>query len=200
MKSTSKPALDGQGLLWRNRDYLLLQGGQIVSYIGNQQQFMALPLLVLLLTGSAVQAGIAVGLNAGAIIVVSPIAGALVDRWNRKATMLICDAGRALATFTIPLAFWLHLLTMPQIYIVVAIAGILGTIFSVANTAALPNVVPQEQLPAALAQSQSAYTVIRVCGSLVSGVLNPSVVLSMAGGAFGPDGVPTSITGASNST
>jgi MFS family permease len=173
MKSTSKPAIEAQASqpLWRNRDYLLLQGGQIVSYIGNQQQFMALPLLVLLLTGSAVQAGIAVGLNTGAIIVVSPIAGALVDRWNRKATMLICDAGRALATFTIPLAFWLHLLTMPQIYIVVAIAGIFGTIFSVANTAALPNVVSQEQLPAALAQSQSAYTVIRVCGSLVSGVL-----------------------------
>jgi MFS family permease len=171
MKSTSKAAVEAQTSLWRNRDYLLLQGGQIVSYIGNQQQFMALPLLVLLLTGSAVQAGIAVGLNAGAIIVVSPIAGALVDRWNRKATMLICDAGRAMATFTIPLAFWLHFLTMSQIYIVVAIAGILGTIFSVANTAALPNVVPQEQLPAALAQSQSAYTVIRVGGSLVSGVL-----------------------------
>ncbi len=171
MKSTSKPGVETQASLWRNRDYLLLQGGQIVSYIGNQQQFMALPLLVLLLTGSAVQAGIAVGLNAGAIIVVSPIAGALVDRWNRKITMLICDAGRAMATFTIPLAFWLHLLTMPQVYIVVAIAGILGTIFSVANTAALPNVVPQEQLPAALAQSQSAYTIIRVGGSLVSGML-----------------------------
>jgi MFS family permease len=173
MKSTPKPAVKEQAShpLWHNRDYLLLQGGQIVSYIGNQQQFMALPLLVLLLTGSAVQAGIAVGLNTGAIIIVSPIAGALVDRWNRKVTMLICDAGRAIATFTIPLAFWLHILTMPQIYIVVAIAGIFGTIFSVANTAALPNVVSQEQLPAALAQSQSAYTVIRVGGSLVSGVL-----------------------------
>jgi MFS family permease len=173
MKSTPKPAVKEQAShpLWHNRDYLLLQGGQIVSYIGNQQQFMALPLLVLLLTGSAVQAGIAVGLNTGAIIIVSPIAGALVDRWNRKVTMLICDAGRAIATFTIPFAFWLHLLTMPQIYIVVAIAGIFGTIFSVANTAALPNVVSQEQLPAALAQSQSAYTVIRVGGSLVSGVL-----------------------------
>lgn len=171
MKSTAKPTVETRTSLWCNRDYLLLQGGQIVSYIGNQQQFMALPLLVLLLTGSAVQAGIVVGLNTGAIIVVSPIAGALVDRWNRKVTMLICDAGRALATFTIPLAFWLHLLTMPQIYVVVAVAGIFGTIFSVANTAALPNVVPQEQLPAALAQSQSAYTVIRVGGSLVSGVL-----------------------------
>ncbi len=157
--------------LWRNRDYLLLQGGQIVSFIGNQQQFMALPLLILAVTGSALQAGIAVGLNTIAIIVVSPIAGALVDRWNRKITMLCCDTGRMLVTFTIPLAFWLHMLSMPLIYVMVAVAGALGTLFSVANTAALPNVVSQEQLPEALAQSQSAYTVIRVFGALMSGTL-----------------------------
>src|SRR2546423_13923294 len=92
--------------LWRNRNYLLLQGGQIVSYIGNQQQFIALPLLVLALTGSVVQAGIAVSLSTIAVLVVSPIAGALADTWDRKRTMLICDAGRMLLTLTIPVAFW----------------------------------------------------------------------------------------------
>jgi MFS family permease len=157
--------------LWRNRDYLLLQGGQLVSFIGDQQQFVALPLLVLALTGSAVQAGIAIGLNTIAIIVVSPIAGALVDRWNRKVTMVLCDTGRMFITLTIPLAFWLHALTMVQIYVAVALTGVLRTIFSVANTVALPNVVAQEQLPEALAQSQSAYTSIRIFGALVSGTL-----------------------------
>lgn len=157
--------------LWRNQDYLLLQGGQIVSFMGNQQQFIALPLLILALTGSAIQAGIAIGLNTVATIVVSPIAGALADRWNRKATMLICDAGRMLVTFSIPLAFWLHMLTMPLIYVVVTVTGIFGTVFGVANTAALPNVVTQEQLPVALSQAQSAYTSLRVLGSLVGGTL-----------------------------
>ena len=59
--------------LWRNQNYLLLQGGQIVSYLGNQQQFIALPLLVLALTGSVIQAGIAVSLNTIAVLVVSPL-------------------------------------------------------------------------------------------------------------------------------
>src|SRR5581483_6501250 len=157
--------------LWRNRNYLLLQGGQIVSYIGNQQQFIALPLLVLALTGSIVQAGLAIGLNTIASIVVSPIAGVLVDRWNRKTTMLLCDAGRMCVIATIPLAFWLHVLTVPQIYVAVVIASILGTLFSVANAAALPNVVTQEQLPAALAQAQAAFTSVRVVGSLIGGAL-----------------------------
>jgi MFS family permease len=157
--------------LWRNRNYLLLQGGQLVSYIGNQQQFIALPLLVLALTGSVVQTSIAVSLNTIAVLVVSPIAGALADRWNRKWTMLICDAGRMLVTLTIPVAFWFHALTMPQIYLVVAIAGALGTLFSVVNSAALPNVVAPDQLPAALSQSQAAYSGVRTFGSLLGGTL-----------------------------
>lgn len=157
--------------LWRNRNYLLLQGGQIVSYIGNQQQFIALPLLVLALTGAAVQAGIAMGLSTIAVLVVSPLAGALVDRWNRKKAMLICDAGRMCIILTIPLAFWFHVLTMAQIYIVVIVAGALGTIFSVANTAALPNVVAREQLPQAISQAQAVYSGVRTFGSLLGGAL-----------------------------
>jgi hypothetical protein len=48
----------GSSSLWRNRNYLLLEEGQIVSFIGNQQQCIALPLLVLALSGSPLQAGI----------------------------------------------------------------------------------------------------------------------------------------------
>ncbi|HET7034594.1 MAG TPA: MFS transporter [Thermomicrobiaceae bacterium] len=157
--------------LWRNRDYLLLQGGQIVSYVGNQQQFIALPLLVLALTGSVVQAGVAVSLQTIAVLLVSPVAGALADRWNRKRTMLLCDAGRALVILSIPVAYWLGALSMPQLYVAVTLAGVLGTIFSVANAAALPNVVPPEQLPEALAQSQAAYSGVRTIGALLGGTL-----------------------------
>src|SRR6266567_1880540 len=147
--------------LWRNHNYLLLQGGQLVSFLGNQQQFIAIPLLVLALTGSAVQAG----------LVVSPLAGALVDTWDRKRTMKICDAGRMLLTLTLSLAFWFHVLTMLQIYAVVTLASVFGTLVSVANTAALPNVVTREQLPAALAQTQAAYAGVRTVGSLLGGML-----------------------------
>ncbi len=164
-KTTSSPPL------WRNHNYLLLQGGQIVSSIGDQQQFIALPLLILALTGSAVQAGIAVSLGTIAVLVVNPLAGVLADTWNRKRIMVICDAGRMCLILTIPLAFWFHLLTMLQLYIVVTLAGVLGSIFSVANTAALPNVVTREQLPAALSQSQAAYSSVRTFGALLGGAL-----------------------------
>ena len=168
---TAQPCDEGTPSLWRNTDYLLLQGGQLVSYVGNQQQFIALPLLVLAITGSVVQAGLAVSLSTIAVLAVSPLAGALADRWNRKRTMLVCDAGRMLVTLTIPLAFWLGALSMPLIYLAVTLAGVLGTVFSAANTAALPNVVPAAQLPEALAQSQAASSGVRTFGALLGGTL-----------------------------
>jgi MFS family permease len=157
--------------LWRNRDYLLLQGGQLVSSLGTQQQSFALPLLVFALTGSVVQAGIVVSLNTSAVLVVSPLAGVLADHWNRKWTMLLCDAGRMMLTCTIPLAYSFHALSLLYLSVVVALAGVLGTLFSTAQTAALPNVVTREQLPLALAQSQMASSSVRTVGSLVGGAL-----------------------------
>lgn len=157
--------------LWRNTDYLLLQGGQVVSQMGTNVQFLALPLLVLAITGSPGQAGIVLGLNTLAVIAVSLVAGVLVDRWNRRSTMIWCDVGRMLLTVSIPLGLWLGHLPMPQIYLVVTTLGVLGTCFTVANTTALPNIVQREQLADGLRQSQTAYTVVRLCGSVIGGFL-----------------------------
>ena len=85
------------GRLWQNRDYLLVWGGQAISTTGSNASELALPLLILSLTRSPVQAGLVGALHSAAILLTNLPAGALVDRWNRKYTMLWCDAGRAVA-------------------------------------------------------------------------------------------------------
>src|SRR5258708_38442224 len=74
--------------LWRNHNYLLLQGGQIVSSIGTQQQFIALSLLVLTLTGSVVQTAIVVSLNTIAVLVVRPLSAPFLAKLNPKSPSL----------------------------------------------------------------------------------------------------------------
>ena len=69
--------------LWRNRDYLLLWSGQSISWLGGGISQLAVPLLVLALTGSAVQAGLLGALEVLPQIFLGLIAGALVDRWDR---------------------------------------------------------------------------------------------------------------------
>jgi MFS family permease len=90
--------------LWRNRDYLLLWSGEIVSELGTQVSQLAYPLLILALTGSPAQAGLAGTLRSLPYLLLSLPAGALIDRWNRKLVMILCDTGRALCLASIALA------------------------------------------------------------------------------------------------
>ncbi|WP_051950947.1 MFS transporter [Actinacidiphila yeochonensis] len=155
----------------RNRDFSLLLGGRLVSAVGDQAQSMALPLLVLTLTGSAARAGIVLGLGTTAFLVSGPVAGALADRWERRAAMIWCDVGRAALTGGVAVAGLLHRLAMPQLYATAVAAGVLSTLFEAAGTAALPQVVGPRQLPAALGLQQSAAGAAGVFGAPLAGVL-----------------------------
>ncbi|HEX5570873.1 MAG TPA: MFS transporter, partial [Ktedonobacterales bacterium] len=77
--------------LWRNRDFLLIIGGQMVSEAGTQVSHLAFPLLMLLLTSSPSQAGLMGALRAVPYVALALPAGALVDRWNRRVVMVVCD-------------------------------------------------------------------------------------------------------------
>src|SRR5436190_12070862 len=82
--------------IWFNRDYMLLWSGQVISTLGSSASGIVFPLLILSLTGSPQAAGIAGALGAIPYLIFSLPVGALVDRWDRKLVMILCDTGRAL--------------------------------------------------------------------------------------------------------
>src|SRR5713101_9557655 len=137
--------------LWRNRDFLLLLGGQAVSSAGSQVSLLAFPLLILAVTRSPVQAGLITGLRGLPFALFCLPAGALIDRWDRKRVMILCAIGRALALGSIPLALALNALTLWQIYLASLIEGSLFVFFNIAEVASLPRVVATAQLPEATA-------------------------------------------------
>src|SRR5918912_691415 len=107
--------------LRRNRDFLLLWSGQAISELGTRTAWIAYPLLVLALTGSPAKAGIVGFANRFPLVVFSLPAGALVDRWERKRIMLVCDAGRAVGVGSIALSLALGRLAFAQIVLVAAV-------------------------------------------------------------------------------
>lgn len=137
--------------LWRNREFLLLEGGQTVSDLGTQISHLAFPLLVLAMTGSPAQAGLVGTLRALPYFLLALPAGALVDRWNRRTVMLVCDIGRALCLGGIALALALNALALSLVFVVALVEGILGVIYGLASIACLPRIVPREQLHQAYA-------------------------------------------------
>ncbi len=163
-KSTKEVTPRQPRSLWLNRDFMLLWSGQMVSNVGTQVSTLAFPLLILALTSSPAQAGFAGALRALPYLIFSLPAGALIDRWDRKLTMILCDTGRALSLASIPVALAIGHLTIIQLYLVSAIEGTLFVFFNIAEAACLPRVVPKEQLPAATAQNMATDGVTELVG------------------------------------
>lgn len=167
----SSAAPDRPISLWHNRDFLLLWGGQAFSAAGTEVALLAYPLLVLALTHSPAQAGLVGALRSLPYAFLCLPVGALVDRWDRKRVMVLCDGGCALALGSIPLALALNRLTLAQIYAVALVEGILFVFFNLANTACLPRIVSPEQLSVAVARNYVAFNLAFLLGPLLGGAL-----------------------------
>jgi MFS family permease len=150
---------------------VLLWTGQTVSAVGTEVALLAYPLLVLALTHSPAQAGFVGALRALPYAFLCLPVGALVDRWDRKRVMILCDTGCALAVGSIPLALALGRLTLAQIYLVALVEGILYVFFNLASTACLPRVVSSEQLPVAVSSNYVAFNLAFLLGPLLGGAL-----------------------------
>lgn len=143
---------------------MLLWGGQVVSTLGSAASSVVYPLLILALTGSPAAAGIAAALGSVPYLIFCLPAGALIDRWDRKRVMIVCDVGRALTVITVPIALWFDVLTLWQLYIAAFVEGSLFVFFNIAEVAALPRVVPAAQLPQAAAQNEAAFGAAHIVG------------------------------------
>ncbi len=159
---------------------MLLWGGQVISTLGSSALSVVYPLLILAITDSVAAAGIASGLRALPYLIFSLPVGALIDRWDRKRVMILCDCGRALAALSVPVALWLDALTIGQIYVVAFVEGSLFVFFNIAEVAALPRLVPTHQLPQAAAQNEAAFGAAHIMGPSIGTLIYQSIGRSAA--------------------
>ena len=157
--------------LWRNQDFLLLSSGQIVSVLGSRISSLALPLLILALTRSPVQAGLMLALEMLPWLLFSLPLGALLDRWNRKTVMILCDVLRLLTLGSVPVAFFLGHLSIAQLYVVAFLSGSANVCFELAQLAALPNVVHPAQLARAFSITEITTSSSKLIGPPLGGLI-----------------------------
>jgi MFS family permease len=157
--------------LRRNRDFILLQAGQLLSATGTQASALAYPLLVLALTHSPAKAGIVGAVRIVPFAAFALFAGVAADRWNRKRLMLTADAIQFFAIATLASLVALGTIPFAVIAVIAFIEGGASVFFSTASTGALRSVVPKQQLPAAAGVQQARLSVVRLVGPSVGGVL-----------------------------
>jgi MFS family permease len=145
--------------------------GQTVSNVGSSFTIFVLPLLVFKLTGSAFNLALVASAEYIPYLLFGLIIGAWVDRVDRRRLMILTDIAQALVISSIPLLGALGLLSVWWIYAVGFVSSTLWIFFNTAEFAAVPSLVPEEDLPAANGYLQASYATATVVGPLLAGLL-----------------------------
>ena len=162
----------GDSSLLRQGDFLKLWWGQAVSELGSGVTQLALPLVaVITLRASAFQVGALNAAEMAPFLVIGLPAGTIVDWLRRRQVMLAADLGRMVALGSIPLAAAFGALTLPQLYAVALVAGVLTVFFDVAYQSYLPAVVGREQLADGNGKLAATQQLAQVAGPAIGGGL-----------------------------
>ncbi|MFI7503965.1 MFS transporter [Streptomyces sp. NPDC049687] len=157
--------------LRRNKGFRMLWIGQLLSDTGTQISGIAYPLLILALTHSAVLAGVVGTVRAITLLCLQLPAGALSDRFDRRLTMIICDTVRAVLLALLGTLIVLDLASWPVVLAVSLIEGSAGVMFDPSAAAALPGIVPDDQLEQAWAATEARTYAAGLAGPALGGVL-----------------------------
>ncbi|MFQ5875327.1 MAG: MFS transporter [Dehalococcoidia bacterium] len=136
--------------------------GQVISLLGTAMTGFALTIWVYQVTGEASALALVGIFSFAPTILVSPIAGALVDRWNRKLTMMLSDLAAGLSTAVVLLLFSTDNLQLWHLLATGAFSGTFQAFQFPAYSAAITTMLPKEQYGRAsgmLSMAQSASTI-----------------------------------------
>ena len=153
------------------RTFLTIWFGQFVSQIGSALSGFALGVWVYQTTGSATKFSLTVLLGTLPEIAIAPLAGALVDRWDRRKVMICGDAVAALVTVALAALLYAERLEIWHVYVATFVIAVSGAFHSLANMAVTSMLVPTEKLGRVNGLIQLGQSVAPILSPLVAGVL-----------------------------
>ena len=104
-------------------------------------------------------------------LIVGLTAGGFVDRSRRRGVMVGADLARMAVLLTVPVAAWLHLLTMAQLYVAAVLVGSASVLFEIADHAYLPGLVGREHILDANAKLSVTDSIAEIAGPALAGAL-----------------------------
>lgn len=158
------------------RAFLLVAVGQFVSLTGTAMTQFALSIWAWEKTGQATALALVQVFGLIPLILLSPVAGALVDRWNRKLVMMLSDLGAGVATVAIFLLYNAGTLEIWHLYAAAVVTGAFQAFQWPAYSAAIATMVPKEQYTRAnalhgLAESAATILAPSLAAMLLAGVI-----------------------------
>jgi MFS family permease len=145
--------------------------GQVVSVLGTGMTQFALTIWAWQVTGQATALALVGFCGFFPLIVMTPLAGALVDRWNRKLVMILSDLAAGLATIAIFILLKTGHLEIWHLYAAAAFSGVFGAFQFPAYSASITLMLPREQYTRANAMLGLVQSISSVFSPIAAGAL-----------------------------
>ncbi|HEX7302810.1 MFS transporter [Lentzea sp.] len=156
--------------LWGHPDFRRLWTGDTISQFGATVGMTVVPLLAAgVLDATPFEMGLLAAASTMAFLVIGLPAGVWVDRMRRKPLMIAMDVARAALMLSVPVAWWLGLLGLPQLVVVSLAVGVCTVFFDVAYQSYLPSLVGRGQLVEGNSKLQASLSVAEVSGPAIGG-------------------------------
>src|SRR5215475_3556070 len=167
--------------LWRHPDFLKLWAGQTISLFGSQITALALPLTaVLTLQATPAQMGMLRATHSASATLAGLFAGVWADRLRRRPILIGTDLGFAVLAGSIPVAAFLGLLRIEQLYVVQFFSGVLAILSDVTHMAFLPSLTRRHQIVEANSKLQTTSSAATIAGPGLAGTLAQLITAPMA--------------------
>jgi MFS family permease len=157
------------------RGFFLIWVGQVFSMIGSQMTHFAMGIWAWQKTGQATPLALIGFFSVAPLVVFSPIAGVLVDRWNRKFVMALSDIGAGIVTLAIFILLLTDNLEIWHLYITGAIGGIFGAFQWPAYSAAITLMVPKKHYTRTSGMISMAESGVGILAPILAGFLLPMI-------------------------
>lgn len=161
------------GLLAKNKNYRMIWLAGSTSKLGDWFNQVALSLITLSMTNSALSMGFVLLCRSLPGVLLSPLLSPLVDKYSKRIIMYTCDLFRAV--FALFFAFAYITNSVSLLFIGAILLGLSGMMFNPAQQASIPLLVAHKDLPNAYALNSSMSGIISVVGALFGGVVSSIV-------------------------
>lgn len=151
------------------KTFFVVWVGQLVSLVGTNLTGFGLSIYVFQQTGSVTQLATVMLASQLPQILITPFAGALVDRWDRRKAMILSDAGAGVGSIVLVVLYFTGSLALWNIAIAVAISGLFQAFQWPAYSAAMAVLVPKEQFGRASGLVQMAEALGQLGGPILAG-------------------------------
>jgi DHA3 family macrolide efflux protein-like MFS transporter len=153
------------------RTFLIIWIGQVFSSVGTSVARFAVVWWIASLTGSATALATVTLMSQIPRVFLSPVAGALVDRWDRKRVLIASDGAIALASLALAILFWTGHIQVWHVYVVMLFQAVVHVFYNPAMLVVTGLLVPDQHLTRVAGMNQTLNGALNIGGPILGALL-----------------------------